>query len=100
MANAQLQDATKDSDGIPPGLEVEWINKKKIIRFTGIFYAQPELGSIVLRRPVQIIFASKEIFVAIDLELGNLYVVDRAKRLSLGCRMTADLEPMPTIPAA
>jgi hypothetical protein len=85
----------KDSDGIPPGLDLELFGQQKIIKFSGHFYAQPEQKYVEFGRPVFIIFASPEVYVAKDLEMGNLYVVDRAKKLSLGCRMTADLLDFP-----
>ena len=85
----------KDSDGIPPGLDMELFGQQKIIKFSGHFYANPSKPHVEFGRPVVILFASPEVYVAQDMKMGNLYVVDRAKRLSLGCRMTADLIDFP-----
>lgn len=90
------QAAISDSDGIPPGLDLTLADTVKIIKFTGKFYAKPHLGNVEIHRPVHVYWASKDIFVAQDLQLGNTYVVDRNQNLSLGCLMTAVLlEPTP-----
>lgn len=82
-----------DTDGIPPGLDTELTGQQKTIKFSGQFYAAPHLPYVELLRKVQILFASKEVYVAFDLENHNLYVVDREKNLSLGCRMNTELLP-------
>jgi hypothetical protein len=81
-----------DTDGVPPGLDTELNGQEKIIEFSGIFYARPDMGEVTFQRKVVIVFASKEVYVAYDLELRNLYVVDRASSISLGCRMHAELK--------
>lgn len=86
----------KDSDGIPPGLDLELNGKVGFITFSGHFYAQPDVKEQTFKRPVQIFFASKEVYVALDLEHHNIYVVDREKMLSLGCRMKAEFQDMTT----
>jgi hypothetical protein len=85
--------AIQDSDGIPPGLDLELTGQEKTIMFFGQFYAAPHLPFVQLFRKVKILFAAKEAYVAFDLENHNLYVVDREKNLSLGCRMQAELLP-------
>jgi hypothetical protein len=80
-----------DSDGIPPGVDMELQGKIKVLTFSGHFYAQPSVSYQRFSRMVSILFASKEIYVAEDIALGNLYVVDRKSNISLGCRMTATL---------
>ena len=81
----------KDSDGIPPGLDVELTGQHKFILFTGKFYATPNLGKVNILRSVRITIATKEVYVAQDTQHNNLYVVLRANNLSTGCRMTATL---------
>lgn len=87
-----------DSDGIPPGLDLELTGKAGYVRFSGHFYATPEVPFTQFSRAVQIIFASKEVFVAYDLQRHNLYAVDRLTNISLGCRMKAEfieVQPQP-----
>ena len=81
-----------DPDGIAPGVDRELDGKYGMLWFEGVFYAKPDLGHIKFPRLVAITFASKEVFVALDLVMGNQYVVDREKALSLGCRMQATFE--------
>jgi hypothetical protein len=81
----------QDSDGIPPGVDLTLWGQKKTIKFYGHFYATPEIPFSEIYRKVQIIFASKEIYVAMDLQHKNLYVVDRSSGVSLGCRMNTEL---------
>lgn len=83
----------RDSDGIPPGLDLETYGRKGYVVFSGVFFAQPDRGVVTFARYCEIIFASNEILVAFDPKLRNVYVIDREKRLSLGCRMTADFYP-------
>lgn len=78
-----------DVDGIAPGIEPELMFKFGVVTFSGHFFAQPEVPHQEFDRPVQIIFASKEILVCLDMSVGNIYVIDREKELSLGCRMKA-----------
>lgn len=91
--------ALRDSDGIPPGLDLELTGQDKTIKFYGKFYAAPKLPYVEIFRKVKILFASPEVFVAFDLEEHNLYVVDRVKNLSLGCRMSVELLPFDYVPA-
>jgi hypothetical protein len=84
-----LPQVHRDTDGVPPSLDLQLTGKVGKIIFAGKFYAMPQAGEMVFSRKVLIIWASKEIYVAQDIENKNLYVVDREKFLSLGCRMRA-----------
>lgn len=92
-----VQDSTlgfiRDTDGVPPGLDLELMGQDKTIVFSGFFYAEPEIPFQQFGRDVTIIFASKEVYVAFDKQTHNLYVVDRATSVSLGCRMKTTLLP-------
>ena len=90
MANLQVQ---QDVDGLAPGVDTELMGRVFGLTFSGHFYAMPSVPTMKFTRMVRIVFASKEVYVAFDLQHHNLYVVDRAKNLSLGCRMTAELVP-------
>lgn len=78
-----------DVDGIAPGVDLDLLGKTGYIEFSGHFFAEPEIPTQTFKRPVNIVFASPEVYVAYDPYFKNLYVVDREKNLSLGCRMTA-----------
>ena len=84
-----------DIDGTPPGVDLEMQGKFKMINFSGHFYVMPNVPEMKFARLVHIVFASKEIIVAQDYHFKNLYVVDREKNLSLGCRMTATFTDVP-----
>ncbi len=90
------QQIQPDIDGIAPGVDMELQGKTKLLTFTGKFFAMPDVPYMRFSRMVHIIFASKEVYVAQDTQYKNLYVVDREKNLSLGCRMTATLTDVPT----
>ena len=83
---------TIDRDGVPPGLDLTLNGKRGYVKFSGFFFAQPDVPYQEFKRPVLIIFASKGIFVALDLVRRNIYVVDRETNISLGCQMTAHFE--------
>jgi hypothetical protein len=83
------QPVHRDTDGIPPGLDIHLYGAVGLLKFSGVFFAAPELGDTTFVRPVQIVFASKEILVCKDRTRHNLYVVDRRSGISLGCRMQA-----------
>lgn len=80
-----------DTDGVPPGIDLSLQGQVKTITFKGQFYATPDVPYSEFSRQVEIIFASAEVYIALDLTSGNFYVVDREKELSLDCRMKAML---------
>jgi len=85
----------RDTDGIAPGVDTSLQGQFKTITFSGHFFARPEIPTMKFSRLVHIVFASKEVYVAYDLQLKNLYVVDRASGISLGCKMNAVLTDYP-----
>jgi hypothetical protein len=82
-----------DTDGVPPGLDLALYGTKGYVTFNGVFYANPGAGQMMFKRRVQILFASKEILVAYDLMMKNIYVINRETGISLGCRMNAVYTP-------
>ena len=93
MNQTPFPTADRDSDGIPPGLDLSMVNREGMMVFTGVFFACRSRGPIEIRRPVTIIWASKEIFVAFDKQHQNLYVIDRVKNYSIACQMNAIFVP-------
>ena len=73
--------------GSGPGIDPKLNDKLGQIHFSG--------SDVSFSRLVHVIFASKEVYVAIDALEYNIYVVDRAKKLSLGCLLTAEFEELP-----
>lgn len=80
---------------IPPGLDTKLYGTRGYVTFKGHFYAQPHIPYQTFSRYVQIVMATKEILVAYDLELKTIYVIDREKNLSLGCKMWAKYNVLP-----
>lgn len=89
--------ALADSDGISPGVDLDLVDTVGIITFTGVFYANPAAGNVTIKRVAHVVFASTEVLVTQDVTHGNLYVIDRIRNLSLGCRMTAHYKPDPSL---
>lgn len=90
----QPQTALNDPHGIAPGTDLELTGKFFAMRFYGHFYMMPQYRSIELVRPVVILFASAEVYVAQDMLLGNIYVVLRKDNISQGCQMMTELLPV------
>lgn len=79
--------------GSGPGIDRELNDKLGQILFSGKL--RDGECTVSYSRLVHVVFASKEVFVAIDAIFYNIYVVDRAKNLSLGYRMKAVFEELP-----
>jgi hypothetical protein len=92
----QTPPTAHDSDGMPPGHDMELWGQTKLFEFSGKFFAlPPEHPEITMRRAVKIIFAGDKTIVAADLQHKNLYVVDRSTWISEGCKMHVKMLDMP-----